>query len=74
MFGINDLGVQWHNDIFILQYTPLKMAVLLHKTALVNFLISTTVQVSFVNIVFEFLLGDIDQKPRRNLDKGSVKK
>ena len=50
------------------------MAVLLHKTALVNFLIATTVQVSFVNIVFEFLLGDIDQKPRRNLDKGSVKK
>ena len=40
---MNALGVQLHGGIFILRYTSLKMAVLLHKTALLNFPMATTV-------------------------------
>ena len=43
MCGMNACGAQWHGNIFILQYTFLKMALLLHKTALVNFPMATTV-------------------------------
>ena len=43
MCDMNAWGAQWHGDIFILQYTPLKMVLLLHKTALVNFIMPTTV-------------------------------
>ena len=34
---------QWHSGTFVLRYTSLKMAVLLHKTALINFPMATTV-------------------------------
>ena len=34
MFGMNAFGTQWCDQIFTLHYTSLKMAVLLHKTAL----------------------------------------
>ena len=40
---MNAQGAQWHGGIFILQYTSLKMALLLHKTTLVNFPMATTV-------------------------------
>ena len=40
---MNGWGVQWHGSIFLLQKTSLKMSVLLHKTALVNFPMATTV-------------------------------
>ena len=43
MCGMNAWGAQWHGGIFILQYTSLKMVLLLHKTALVNFPLATTV-------------------------------
>ena len=43
MCGMNAWGAQWHGGIFILQYTSLKMVLLLHKTALVNFPMATTV-------------------------------
>jgi len=42
MFGMNARGPQGHDGIFIVRYTSLKMAVLLHKTALVNFATATT--------------------------------
>ena len=41
--GMNARGDQWLGGNFTLQYTTLKMTVLLHKTALVNFLMATTV-------------------------------
>ena len=43
MCGMNGRGAQWHNGTLVLQYTSLKMEVLLHKTALVNFPMVTTV-------------------------------
>ena len=42
MCGMNAQGFQRHDGIFILRYTFLKMAVLLHKTALANFPMATT--------------------------------
>ena len=42
--GMNAQEAQWHGDIFILRYTSLKIAVLLHKTALVKFPIATNVR------------------------------
>ena len=44
MFGMNAFGTQWCGHIFTLHFTSLKMAVLLHKTALVNFPMATTVK------------------------------
>ena len=41
--GMNVQGTQRHDGIFILGFTSLKMAVLLHKTVLVNFPMATTV-------------------------------
>ena len=41
--GMNDWGSQYLGGIFTLQYTILKMTILLHKTALVNFPMATTV-------------------------------
>ena len=43
MCGMNSYGVQQHAGNSILWYTSLKMALLLHKTALVNFPMATTV-------------------------------
>ena len=43
MCGMNSWGAQWHGDIFISPYTSLKMVVLLHNTALVNFPMAPTV-------------------------------
>ena len=43
MCGMNAWGYQWHGGIFILQYTSLKTVLLLHKIALVNFPMATTV-------------------------------
>ena len=43
MCGMNVWGAQWHGGIFILRYTSLKMVLLLHKTAFVNFPMATTV-------------------------------
>ena len=51
MCGMNAWGAQWHGGIFILQYTSLKMVLLLHKTALVNFPMATTV------LVFSFIFN-----------------
>ncbi len=42
MGGMNARGAQCDCGTFILQYASLKMAVLLHKTALVNFPMATT--------------------------------
>ena len=47
MCGMNAWGAQWHGGIFILQFTSLKMVLLLHKTALVNFPMATTVFFKF---------------------------
>ena len=46
MCGMNARGAQWYGGIFILQYTPLKIEVLLHKTALVNFPMAITVRIT----------------------------
>ena len=43
MCDMNAQGAQWHDGIFMLQYTSLKMVVLLHKSELVNFPMATTV-------------------------------
>ena len=43
MCGINALGVQWCGCIFMLCYTNLNLALLLHKTVLVMFLLASTV-------------------------------
>ena len=40
---MNGPGVQWRGGIFILEKSSLKMTVLLHKIALVNFPMVTTV-------------------------------
>ena len=42
--GINAWGAQWLGGNFTLQYIILKMTILLHKTALVNFPMATTVE------------------------------
>ena len=42
---MNALGAQWYGGIFILQFISLKMAVLLHKTALVNFPMASSVTI-----------------------------
>ena len=47
MCGMNARGAQQHAGIFILWYTSLKMALLLHKTALVNFPMATIVHIIF---------------------------
>ena len=47
MCGMNAWGAQWHGGIFILQFTSLKMVLLLHKTTLVNFPMATTVLFDF---------------------------
>ena len=41
--GINASSSQWCGSIFIMCYTHLKLALLLHKTVLVNSPIGTTV-------------------------------
>ena len=41
--GINAYSYQWCGCIFMMCYTHLKLALLLHKTVLVNFPIGTTV-------------------------------
>ena len=43
MCGMNAREAQWYSRISILQYTSLKMTFLLHKTALANFPMATTV-------------------------------
>ena len=43
MYGINAFSYHWSGCIFIMCYTHLKLALLLHKTVLVNFPIGTTV-------------------------------
>ena len=43
MCCMNAWGAQWHGGIFILQFTSLKIVLLLHKTALDNFPMATTV-------------------------------
>ena len=53
---MNVQGAQWHGGILILQYTSLKMALLLHKTVHVNFPLATTVVMdmfSLASIVFQ---------------------
>ena len=40
---MNALGSQWLGGIFTLQYTTLKLTVLLHETALINFPMATIV-------------------------------
>ena len=51
---MNAQAAQRHDGVFILQYTSLKMADLLHKTALVNFPMATTV-LTF-DVTFNFLM------------------
>ena len=53
--GMNALGTQKHAGIFILWYTSLKMALLLHKTALVNFPMATTVY-AIAALMFHWIL------------------
>ena len=43
MCGIVAYGAHWHGYIFILCYTHLKLALLLHKTKPVTFLLASTV-------------------------------
>ena len=55
---MNVYGAQQHAGIFILWYTSLKMALLLHKTALVNFPMATTVWIAqklWILCCFQFL-------------------
>ena len=54
MCGVNARGAQRHDGIFILQYTSLKMAILLHKTALVNFPMATTLYAYLEAYVYHF--------------------
>ena len=49
--GINTFSSQWCGWIFIVCYTHLKLALLLHKTVLVNFPIATTVSKSAAQMV-----------------------
>ena len=56
--GINAFSSQWCGCIFILCYTHLKLALLLHKTAIVNFLMSTTVSMNTV-VEFHGVAGEI---------------
>ena len=56
MFGINARGTQWLGGNFALQYTILKMTVLLHKIALANFQIATTV-CKYSSSHFEEIIG-----------------
>ena len=44
MYGINTLGVQCSGYTYIFCYTHLKLALLLHKTVLVTFLLASTVE------------------------------
>ena len=55
MCGMNAWGAQQHAGIFILWYTSLKMALLLHKTALVNFPMATTVH-AIAALMFHWIL------------------
>ena len=61
MCGMNAWGAQWHGGIFIQQYTSLKMVLLLHKTALVNFPMATTVDdfkyLSYNSLGLDFSVG-----------------
>ena len=50
---MNARGAQWYGGISILQYTSLKIEVLLHKTALVNFPMATTVN-SYIALKLKF--------------------
>ena len=52
---MNARGAQWDGGSFILQYTSLKMAVLLHKTALSSKLWSYTVFDLYGELLFFFL-------------------
>ena len=51
MCGMNGFGAEWCGDIFILCNTTLKMALLLHKTALSPKLWSQTVQGALMQIL-----------------------
>ena len=64
--GINAQGPHWNSDIFILRYTSLKMAVLLHKTALVNFPMATTVCMQ------RALNHKIDERTGRIVEAGRI--
>ena len=57
---MNAWGAQQHAGIFILWYTSLKMALLLHKTALVNFPMATTV--SSIWMVLSNVLQNTDHR------------
>ena len=50
MCGIIAFGAQWCGYIFILYYTHLKLALLLHKTVLLTFLLASTVEQSFLSL------------------------
>ena len=53
--GINAFSSKWHGFIFILCYTHLNLALLLHKTVLVTFLLASTVSMHCVETVIRFL-------------------
>ena len=54
---MNTWGAQWLDDTFILWYTSLQMTVLLHKTAIVNFPMATTVSGAWEHIPTCRLVG-----------------
>ena len=64
MCGMNAWGAQWHGGIFILQYTSLKMVLLLHKTALVNFPMATTVIWETIVEIKRAYIGKVPLKKR----------
>ena len=53
MCSMNARRAQWHGGIFILPYTSLQMVLLLHKTALVNFPMATTVKLNDSIVYFQ---------------------
>ena len=59
MCGMNAWGVQRHGGIFILQYSSLKMILLLHKTALVNFSMAITVRYNLSQNTFTMLNSNL---------------
>ena len=67
MCGMNGQGDQWRNSIFTLRYTSLKMAVLLLKTALVNFPMATTVYLVLFRLEFMVarVKNDMDKVERQ---------
>ena len=70
MCGMNAQGAQRHDGIFMLQYTSLKMAILLHETTLVNFPMATAV--SILKLIIFILQPQLQQKVQWTLSMSVI--